>query len=122
MGDINTNIRIDRLQKVVKEIAGRGTVRTKVTTFYPESSGTAVDFTPDENTIMTVWSTHMSSPTQNYAGLTVGKLLVDSTSAPNNYGMIGSNAAFTCFDGQITFYFAAPGGFEIMEIILDSDD
>ena len=48
MGDINTNIRIDRLQKVVKEIAGRGTVRTKVTTFYPESSGTAVDFTPDE--------------------------------------------------------------------------
>ena len=121
MGDINTNIRIDKLQKIVKAIGKRGSISTKVTTFYPESSGTAVDFTPEENTVLTVWNTHLSSPTQNYSGLTIGKLPVDNFT-PQNFGFIGSNSGFTCFDGQITFYFSALGGISFLEVMVDSEE
>ena len=121
MGDINTNIRIDKLQKIVKEIGKRGSISTKITTFYPESSGTEVDFTPEENTVLTVWATHLSSPTQNYSGLTIGKLPLDAD-APNNFGLIGSNSAFTCFAGKITFYFSAQGGISFLEVMVDSEE
>lgn len=119
MGDINTNIRIDQLQTVVKAIAKRGSIRTKVTTFYPASSGDSFEFTPDPDTVLTAWATHMSSPTQWYTGLTVGGF--PDTLAPNNYSMMGTNQGFTYMSGAVTFYYAAPGGFHILEIMVDND-
>lgn len=119
MGDINTNIRIDQLQTIVKAIAKRGSIRTKVTTFYPASSGDSFDFTPDPDAVLTAWATRMSSPTQWYTGMTVGPF--PDNSAPNNYSMMGTNQGFTYMSGYVTFYYAAPGGFHILEIIVDGE-
>lgn len=116
MGDINTNIRIDQLQTVVKAIANRGSIRTKVTTFYPASSGDAFDFTPETDSILTAWSTSASSSNQMYGGITVGPLVNFV-----NYSMAGSNLRFGYWGGQLTFYFAAPGGFKLLEIMVDND-
>lgn len=116
MGDINTNIRIDQLQTVVKAIAGRGGVRTKVTTFYPASSGDAFSFSPDPDAILTAWSTSASSSNQMYGGINAGPLIENV-----NYSMAGSNLQFGYWGGQLTFYFAAPGGFTLLEIMVDSE-
>lgn len=116
MGDINTNIRIDQLQTVVKAIAGRGGIRTKLTTFYPASSGDSFDFSPDPDAVLTAWSTSASSSNQMYGGSNVGPL-----NEFVNYSMAGSNLKFGYWEGQLTFYFAAPGGFKLLEIMVDSE-
>ena len=116
MGDINTNIRIDQLQTVVKAIAKRGSIRTKLTTFYPASSGDAFDFTPEEDAVVTVWSTASSSPNQMYGGVNVGPLQSDY-----NYALTGTNSKFGYSSGTLTCYFAAPGGLHLLEIMVDND-